>query len=221
MKKIIAAVIGVLLFAGLPVLVWRLAGHGAFAAQPARAAYLVVATLLQIAVAVFVPGQGFSRTEGQTVVARQRVAVIFLQLLTIGVVVISPWTDSGATASMLSQPLRYAGLTLFAGGTLLMNWAVVWLGRHFSVQVTLQENHRLVTKGPYKWIRHPRYTGITCCFLGIALVFASVIGFVLWVLLFATLLWRIHDEETLMAAAFPAEWPEYSRKTAKLIPYLV
>lgn len=220
MKKIITAIVGILIFAGLPLLTWLPAGVSAFVVHPIRLSYLILAVVVQVAVVAFVPGQGFSRGEGKVVVDRQRIAVVFLQVLTVGIVVVSPWTDR---MGLLPLPdiLRFLGIFLYMVGALLMNWSIVWLGRHFSVQVTIQENHRLVTDGPYKFVRHPRYAGIVVCFLGIALVFASAVGLLLAISLITTLIWRIHDEEILLASAFPAEWAEYSRRTARLIPYVL
>lgn len=58
------------------------------------------------------------------------------------------------------------------------------------------------------------------CFAGVALIFASMGAAVLVGALLATLAWRVHDEEAMMARAFPAEWPAYAQKTARLIPYV-
>jgi protein-S-isoprenylcysteine O-methyltransferase Ste14 len=220
LKKIAAALVGILIFAGLPVLVWLPMGLRAYAAHPVRPCFLLVATLVQIVVAVFVPGSGFARGEGPLVIARQRIVVVLLQILTLGILVVSPWTDS-REIKPLPDTLRYLGICLYPAGAFLMNWSIVWLGRDFSVQVTLQPDHRLVTSGPYRIVRHPRYAGIALCFLGIALVFASSAGLLLDILLLATLIWRVRDEERLMAKAFPTEWPEYARKTARLIPYVL
>jgi len=220
MRKIVAALVGILIFAGIPVLVWLPVGVGSYVEQPLRSCYFAAATLVQVMVSAFVPGSGFAQREGQLVIARQRIVVVLLQVLTLGIVVVSPWTDSRGILP-LPDILRYLGICLYLAGAFLMNWAIVWLGRHFSVQVTLQPDHRLITSGPYRIVRHPRYAGIALCFLGVALVFASAVGLLLNILLVATLIWRVRDEERLMAAAFPTEWPEYARTTARLIPYVL
>lgn len=217
MKKLFAVLLGIFIFAGIPLLAWLPAGVLSFAAQPARLAYLMLAAIVQLAVVAWVPGQGFSQGAGRDLVKRQRLVVILLQLLTLAILIVSPWTDRRQILP-LPEVFRYAGVTFYAVGAFLMNWSIVWLGRHFSVDVTIQENHQLITDGPYKLVRHPRYTGIMVCFLGIALVFASAVGALLALLLITTLLWRVHDEEAFMARQFPTEWPAYCRKTARLIP---
>jgi len=219
-KKLIAAVVGTLAFILVPLFVWGIGDVRGFIQHPARLAYLAVTVLSQIGILLYVPDAGLSRKEGATVVARQRFAVALLQLLTVAIVIIAPYTDARGWASIDFPVIRYAGVLLYAAGLSLMNWAIVHLGRHFSVQVTLQKDHELVTQGPYRFVRHPRYAGILLCFAGVALIFASAGALVLVAALLATLAWRVHDEEAMMADAFPAEWPRYAQRTARLIPYV-
>ena len=218
--KLIAAVVGTLAFILVPLFAWGIGDVRGFIHHPARLAYLAATVLAQIGILVFVPDAGLSRKEGDTVVARQRLAVVLLQLLTVAIVIIAPYTDARGWASLDFPAVRYAGVLLYAAGLFLMNWAIVHLGRHFSVQVTLQKDHELVTHGPYRFVRHPRYAGILLCFAGVALIFASAGALVLVAALLATLAWRVHDEEAMMADAFPAEWPRYAQRTARLIPYV-
>ncbi|HOY53308.1 MAG TPA: isoprenylcysteine carboxylmethyltransferase family protein [Opitutaceae bacterium] len=219
-RKLIAAVVGTLAFILVPLFAWGFGDVRGFIQHPARLAYLAVTVLSQIGILLYVPDAGLSRKEGDTVVARQRLAVVLLQLLTVGIIVVAPYSDARSWASIDHAAVRYAGVLLYAAGLFLMNWAVVHLGRHFSVQVTLQKDHALVTHGPYRVVRHPRYTGILLCFAGVALIFASAGALVLVAALLATLGWRVHDEEAMMADAFPSEWPGYAQRTARLIPYV-
>ena len=69
---------------------------------------------------------------------------------------------------------RAAGFIFMIPGFLLMQTAEKYLDKQFSVQVTLQENHKLIQNGPYRFIRHPRYLGITAFFLGISITFRSL-----------------------------------------------
>ncbi len=101
-----------------------------------------------------------------------------------------------------------------------MQVAEKYLDRQFSVEITLQENHMLITTGPYKFIRHPRYSGITAFFLGISLVFNSFLAIAVLILLFMVLLWRIFKEELLMKQEFGQDWEEYFSKSWRLIPFL-
>jgi protein-S-isoprenylcysteine O-methyltransferase Ste14 len=101
-----------------------------------------------------------------------------------------------------------------------MNAAVVTLGRQFSIDVTIQKNHKLITGGIYRFIRHPRYLGIMMFMSGISLVFRSWISVFLSVLTAAILIWRINDEERLMHREFGGVWENYRSKSRRLIPFI-
>lgn len=216
--KLLVVLVGTLIFVGIPLLAWGVADVRGFLGHPARVAYLVITVLSQILVFAFVPQAGMSRGDGAKVVKRQRFAVVFLQLCTLGIIAAAPYSDSRAWSVLRGEGFRYGGVVLYTIGLFVMNWAIILLGRHFSVQVTVQEDHQLVTDGPYRYVRHPRYLGILICFTGVALIFASVIALGLAALLLVVLHWRIHDEEALMAESLPKEWASYAAKTARLLP---
>ncbi len=116
--------------------------------------------------------------------------------------------------------LRLIGVGLFALGMAGTTWAEAALGRLFSTEVTIQKEHTLITSGPFRLIRHPRYLGIILLNLGLSLTFRSWVTVVLTALFVGFLLWRISDEEKLMAETFGDRWSEYRKKTWRLIPYL-
>src|ERR1041384_2980341 len=60
-------------------------------------------------------------------------------------------------------------VVLFAAGLILRWWAIVTLGRFFTVDVTIEKDHQLVEGGPFRWVRHPSYTGVLVAFAGWAL----------------------------------------------------
>lgn len=88
------------------------------------------------------------------------------------------------------------------------------------MEVKLQEDHRLVTTGLYRVVRHPRYFGIILFFAGISLVFKSIPAIILVAALIVVLLWRAFAEEELMKEAFGREWDDYVSRTRKLIPFI-
>jgi protein-S-isoprenylcysteine O-methyltransferase Ste14 len=212
---------GVVLFVGLPLLGWGVMDARGFVAHPARLAYVVVAILLQLGVVLVFPDVGRDSGEGNQVVRRQRLAVILLQLLSLSIVIAAPLSDRWGLVTLGESPIvRILGLVLFPLGFIAMNWAEASLGSQFSVQVTLQEGHQLVTAGPYRYLRHPRYLAIIVFNAGIALIFRSGLALMLVAALVGVLLWRIHDEETLMRQAFGQEWGRYARHSWRLIPFL-
>jgi len=86
--------------------------------------------------------------------------------------------------------------------------------------VTLHKEHRLITDGPYRYIRHPRYLGGIVQGIGLSLLFRSLIGLVLTSVFLLISLFRIQDEEALMQGAFGAAWMDYCKKSWRLMPFI-
>lgn len=223
MKKILGSIlkvlIGITLFVGLPLVGWGVRDFKEFFAHPARLGYIVLAILLQIVAVVMVPGIRRDTREGRQTVRRQRIAVLLLQVLCLAIILAAPYSDrSGIAAFGELTTARYLGLALFALGLVMVSWAEASLGKLFSVQVTLQDGHRLVTDGLYRYLRHPRYSGVILFNLGIAFAFRSWLALVLVTAVVLVLLWRIHDEEHLMHEAFGTEWETYTKRSWRLMP---
>jgi protein-S-isoprenylcysteine O-methyltransferase Ste14 len=212
---------GVVLFVGLPFLGWGLRDITGFMANPARLAYVVVVILIQTVLVIRWPGVGRQGRAGVQTVSSQRIVVILMQVLSLAIIILAPFCDRrGILVFGGSLPVRFLGLALFALGFIGINWAEATLGRQFSVQVTLQEDHQLVTSGPYRMVRHPRYACILLYNLGLALLFRSWLALLLLGLLAVVLLWRIQAEEALMHQGFGAEWESYVQRTKRLIPWV-
>ncbi len=212
---------GLLAFIGLPVLAWGIGDARGFFGHPARLLYCLAAALAQTVAVVVLPRAGLGRGAGKTVVKLQRLAVPMLQVLFLAVVIAAPYGDRRGIAALPPiAALRYAGLALFVFGFGLLIWATARLGRQFSVQVTIREDHRLITNGPYRLVRHPRYLGILLLLSGVCLVFRSWLGLVLVAATALVLAWRVHDEEALMKRTFGAEWDTYRRRTWRIVPFL-
>jgi protein-S-isoprenylcysteine O-methyltransferase Ste14 len=118
-----------------------------------------------------------------------------------------------------SDATRYAGLLIFTTGVVIRVWAFLYLGRLFSVFLTIQEGHRLLTDNIYSRVRHPSYTGLLVRSLGWALVFRSLVGLVAWLALLAFIVKRIRHEEQVLESEFTSEWEAYRRRTRwRLLP---
>ena len=97
--------------------------------------------------------------------------------------------------------------------------ALLTLRKYFTYSVARVENHKLVTTGLYRYIRHPGYLGQLIIFLGISLSLSnwlSVLGMIIPVS--AGFLYRIHVEERFMVEQMGDEYSEYHKKTKKIIP---
>jgi protein-S-isoprenylcysteine O-methyltransferase Ste14 len=75
----------------------------------------------------------------------------------------------GAAIPDVRWPLLCAGLVLMVAGIAIRQWAVFVLGRFFTVDVRVHDHQTVVERGPYRWVRHPAYTGLILTFVGIGL----------------------------------------------------
>ena len=118
-------------------------------------------------------------------------------------------------------PLLWTGMILMVAGMLFRGWAVRVLADFFTVDVTIRNDHRLIRNGPYRWLRHPSYTGALTTFFGFALALGNYGSLLLIALpVTAAFLWRIRIEERVLAEAFPQQYPAYARETKRLIPFV-
>jgi protein-S-isoprenylcysteine O-methyltransferase Ste14 len=114
--------------------------------------------------------------------------------------------------------LALVALVLVVAGMVLAYWARAHLGRNWSGEVMVKESHTLITSGPYRWVRHPIYSGMTLALIGTALATGALYGFAALVLILFGFLVRVRLEEALMRETFPADYDDYARHTARLIP---
>lgn len=115
--------------------------------------------------------------------------------------------------------LFWIGCALMIAGMLFRWWAVRVLAEYFTVDVTIRPDHQLIRKGPYRWLRHPSYTGSLATFYGFALALGDIASLLAIVLpVTAAFLWRIRIEERVLADAFPEQYPAYVQETKRLVP---
>lgn len=116
----------------------------------------------------------------------------------------------------LSSVLYLASLLFIISGTLFAIWAGLVLGRSISM---LPEARKLVTWGPYAFVRHPLYLGEIVATIGVALQYMSVWALLLLGLQCVFQFLRMKNEERLLFQVFP-EYGDYMARTARLIPGL-
>ena len=117
--------------------------------------------------------------------------------------------------------IAWTGAVLCIAGLLFALWARLILGRNWSGMVTLKEGHELVEHGPYRFVRHPIYTGMLAMFFATALVQRHLAGFVGVLLMFASFWIKLGLEENLMLQQFPERYPAYRQRTKRIIPFVL
>jgi len=118
-------------------------------------------------------------------------------------------------------PPACAAAVLCIIGLAFAFWARVTLGRNWSGVVTLKEGHELVERGPYRFVRHPIYTGILTMFFATALALGHVAGFAATLLMFASFWIKLCVEEQLMLQQFPHRYAVYRRRVKRIIPFVL
>ncbi|MBN1202080.1 MAG: isoprenylcysteine carboxylmethyltransferase family protein [Anaerolineae bacterium] len=217
----IALLIGIVIFIGLPLVGWGVEDVRGFFDHPARLSYVGLVLLLQVLTVIRLPAAGRSRGTGKKTGQRRNLDLVLIQVLSLAVVIAAPYSDRREIAVLgAGEIIRYLGLGMLALGFVTMHWAEVSLDRQFSIEVTIQENHKLVTGGPYRYLRHPRYLGIIIFTAGIALIYRSWAALILAAMLTLVLVWRIHAEEKLLHETFGADWEDYSRRSWRIIPFV-
>jgi protein-S-isoprenylcysteine O-methyltransferase Ste14 len=115
--------------------------------------------------------------------------------------------------------LVVAGTAILLAGLALRTWAIHTLGRFFSVTVVIQPDHQLVDTGPYRWLRHPAYSGLLLGALGLGVALENWLSLLALAVLPAIgVLVRIRVEEAALRHALGERYSAYAARTDRLIP---
>jgi protein-S-isoprenylcysteine O-methyltransferase Ste14 len=115
----------------------------------------------------------------------------------------------------------WIGVGLLTAGVALRRYAVHSLGQFFIHEVVIHAEHRVVDRGPYRWIRHPAYSGTFMALIGVGLAlgnWAALLGILIMpVLAYAN---RVTIEERTLVRALGQEYRSYMRRTRRFIPFV-
>jgi len=118
-------------------------------------------------------------------------------------------------------PRQALAMLLFVAGISLRMTAINQLKQLFNTHVTIQQGHLLITDGPYRWVRHPAYSGLLLALFATGLAMGDFIA--LLMMSVPNLLafnYRITLEEKLLIQEFSTDYLAYSQRTKKLVPWL-
>ena len=148
---------------------------------------------------------------------RRSLGVLMLASPIVCIVAIHPAFASAAPVRPSWLP--WVGLCVMASGIALRFRSIAALGEFHTPNVAIRAQHRLIERGPYRYVRHPSYLGALIGFDGFGLALGDWRSFALLVLLMPLpYLFRIREEEAALAAAFGTEYAAYRRRTKRLIP---
>jgi len=121
----------------------------------------------------------------------------------------------------IGEWIQYLGLFLYILGIVLRIVVINYLGEYFTLDLTIKQDHKLITDGYYKLVRHPVYTAVLMTFLGFGLFLNNWISLAFAFLpVSVALISRIKNEETALVENFKDEYINYQKRTKKLIPFI-
>jgi len=116
--------------------------------------------------------------------------------------------------------VRLLGLAVSLCGAALLVWASAVLGRFLVHEAAVFPDHALVTRGPYRLLRHPIYSGYLALLLGSGLGMLNVILLLVWPLSLLGILVQARSEERLLESKFGPAYRRYAGCTGRLVPRL-
>ena len=103
----------------------------------------------------------------------------------------------------------------------IRQWAIAVLGRFFTVDVRVQPGQTVVDWGPYRWVRHPSYSGMIITFVGMGLALGNWVSLaVLVVVPTAGLIVRIRVEERTLLGSLGEPYRRFAAARPRLFPFL-
>ena len=178
---------------------------------------VVVWLLTELVVGGIIP---YARRGGAPIRYADRGSRPLISLMVVAFVIAAFFASSGVAP--LPSWSFYVGIGMMVAGIVLRQWSIAVLGRYFSRTVGVQEGQALVDRGPYRLVRHPSYTGLLLIFVGLGFVLHSW-GAVLVIIAFFGLAfgYRIRVEERVLTSKLGDEYVSYTKRTKRLIPYIL
>jgi protein-S-isoprenylcysteine O-methyltransferase Ste14 len=138
-------------------------------------------------------------------------------IITIGLLIAVSTRHAGALT--FPDGVRAVGVALCAAGVAVAIWARLCLGRNWGMPMSLRGRPALVRRGPYRYVRHPIYSGVLLMIVGTALASGPA-----WLVAAAGaaayFVISLRVEEADMARAFPDDYPRYAARTKRLVPFV-
>ncbi|RPJ01869.1 MAG: isoprenylcysteine carboxylmethyltransferase family protein [Chloroflexi bacterium] len=208
--------VGLFFFILLCCVVIVLAGGGwTFLRRPVSAVYLALWIVWWLLIAV-----GRQRGVDSTYDRSQRLILALGIVALVGLIVLPPWEYAHFAGPIPRDgPLAWLGLVTFAAGIALQAAAFRALRGLYTSRLGVQPGHRLVTRGPYRLVRHPGYLSNLLCLAGIGLALSSLVGLGLTLFVVPLIVRRIFSEEEMLAAEFGPQYERYRQQVRwRLLP---
>ncbi len=110
------------------------------------------------------------------------------------------------------------GLVLVIAGVSFACWARYTLGRNWSIAAQLKHEHELIQSGPYRFVRHPIYSGLLLAFLGTTVMIGEWRALLAFAIILISFLYKFRVEERLLRMHFGDAYLQYASRTKALVP---
>lgn len=139
---------------------------------------------------------------------------LILRLLSLGVFPLTALTQP----KVIPGTIYMIGVLVMIAGVWLALWSQKVLGRNWVPGVGLHRGHKLITDGPYRYVRHPLYLGIGILGIGAVICSLNPLVAAAMLLFWLAVATRIPREERLMASKYRGRWTSYRTNTGCLLP---
>ena len=148
--------------------------------------------------------------------------LMILLWLALGLAFALPFLLPRATILWHRTALFFVGIALMLAGLAFRFYAMSLLGRFFTYQVAVHPGQTVIEAGPYRYIRHPSYTGALITLVGLGFALGNWAGLLaLLGCMVPAYAYRISVEEAALTTALGEPYKQYARRTRRLLPFLI
>lgn len=181
---------------------------------------LIIVSVVWIAIEIYLVLRDNGRGKGKTAIDQGTRNYNFISLaVAISLAASISWITTFQFHSGRTSIVSWIGIVILCLGLLLRYWSITVLGKYFRTTIELEKGQKVIKQGPYKYIRHPSYSGIILFCIGYGLAVQNWLSLIVAVSHpTISLLYRIKIEEAALVKGIGTEYEAYQIKTKKLIP---
>ena len=147
--------------------------------------------------------------------------VVFRLVFFVGVLMLPLAQSRAPAAELQGRGVFVLGAVVGWVGLLLRWWSFATLGRYFTTVVKTSADQVVVSRGPYRFLRHPSYTGLLAAVLGCGLMLGNWVGVCTsFLLILSALVYRLLREERAMIDAVGDAYLDFAKDRARLVPFV-